>query len=178
LLPTLETPRATLVPATGADADALRAIFDEPAVRRYLWDDAPVAREQVTALLASAAEQCARGLGIWTIRLRGSDSILGCVALLPAGAAADFEPRMRGGVEVLIALATRVHGRGLAGEALARAIEYAWSPLGLAELWAAVDVPNAASHRAMLRAGFAVQGETDGPRYRLRSYRLARPDGV
>jgi RimJ/RimL family protein N-acetyltransferase len=175
VLPALETERAVLVPATAADVDALWALFTDPIVRRYLWDDATIPREQAAATVASAAEQNERGLGLWTIRLRGEAGIAGCVALLPAGAAADVEPRMRGGVEVLIALAPRVQQRGLATEALARAIDYAWSALGLAELYAAVDVPNEASHRAMLRAGFAALGEADGPRHRLRSYRLPRP---
>jgi RimJ/RimL family protein N-acetyltransferase len=83
---------------------------------------------------------------------------------------------MQGGVEVLIALAPRAQHRGLATESLAGAIEYAWRALDVDALFASVDVPNEASHRAMLRAGFAVLGETDGPRHRLRSYRLARPD--
>jgi len=100
---------------------------------------------------------------------------VGCVALLAAGAAAQFEPRMAGGAELLVALAPNAQRQGLANEALSAVIEYAWRELALAELFAAVDVPNLASHRAMLRAGFQVLGESDGPRYRLRSYRIARP---
>jgi ribosomal-protein-alanine N-acetyltransferase len=176
VLPTLETARAVLAPATESDVDALWSLFTDPVVRRFLWDDVVISREQAAATVASAAEQNARGLGLWTIRPRDDGSTAGCVALLPAGSAAEFDPRMQGGVEVLIALAPRAQHRGLATEALACAIAYAWRVLAVDALWASVDVPNEASHRAMLRAGFALLGETDGPRHRLRSYRLARPD--
>jgi ribosomal-protein-alanine N-acetyltransferase len=175
VLPPLETARASLVPATGADVDALWALFTDPVVRRYLWDDAVITREQAAETVAAAAAQEACGRGLWTIRPRTDGAIAGCVALLAVGAAAQFEPRMAGGVEVLVALAPRAQRQGLANEALRAVIEYAWRALDLAEIFAAVDEPNEASHRAMLRAGFARLGESDGPRWRLRSYRIARP---
>lgn len=174
-LPTLATSRATLVPATPDDVDALWALFTDPVVRRFLWDDEIVARDQVVETMAAAAQQNAEGRGLWTLRLHGAGAVVGCVALLAAGAAAEFEPRMAGGVEVLVALAPAVQHRGHATEALRALIEYAFRALPIDALHAAVDVPNEASHRAMLRAGFGVLGESDGPRHRLRSYRLPRP---
>jgi len=174
-LPSLDTLRTTLVPATPDDVDALWTLFTDPIVRRFLWDDAIVTRDQVAETVAAAARQGAEVRGLWTIRLRDADRIVGCVALLAVGTAAEFEPRMAGGVEVLVALAPAVQHRGYATEALRALIEYAWRALPIGALHAAVDVPNEASHHAMLRAGFAVLGESDGPRYRLRSYRLSRP---
>lgn len=174
-LPTLATPRATLVPATPDDVDALWALFTDPVVRRFLWDDEIVARDRVAETVAAAAQQNAEGRGLWTLRLLGADAVVGCVALLAVGAAAEFEPRMAGGVEVLVALVPAAQHRGHATEALRALIEYAFRALPIDALHAAVDVPNEASHRAMLRAGFGVLGESDGPRHRLRSYRLPRP---
>ena len=45
--------------------------------------------------------------------------------------------------------------------------------LRLERLVAVNDVPNAASDQLLQRLGFAACAETDGPRYRLRHYRLA-----
>ena len=45
--PTLTTGRLTLRPLSSGDVDALYRISDEPLVRRYLWDNAPVSRADV-----------------------------------------------------------------------------------------------------------------------------------
>lgn len=177
MIPRLATPRAVLEPATEADVDALWRLFTDPMVRRFLWDDALIERAQAAETVAAAAAQNGDGRGLWTIRDGEGGAFLGCVALLAVGAAAEFEPRMAGGAEVLVALAPEAQHRGHATEALAAVLEHAFRTLGLAEVFAAVDVPNEASHRAMLRAGFAVLGESDGPKYRLRSYRVT-PDAA
>lgn len=175
MLPPLATARTRLEPATEHDVDALWRLFTDPVVRRFLWDDVVIEREQAVAAVKDSAEQNAAGRGLWTIRAHGAEALLGCVALLRAGAAAEFEPRMAGGDEVLVALATEAQHRGLAAEALAAVLDHAWRTLRLTEVFAAVDVPNEASHRAMLRAGFRVLGERDGPKHRLRSYRATPP---
>ena len=175
MLPELHTPRTRLAPATAQDVDALWALFRDPIVRRYLWDDVEVEREPVAEVVASALAQNAEGRGLWLVRARDDGRMLGCVALVAVGAAAAVEPRMAGGVEVLVALAPDAHGRGFATESLRAVLDHAFGTLAQAEVFAAVDVPNEASHRAMLRVGFCVLGEGDGPKYRLRSYRLGRP---
>lgn len=178
MLPALETARTRLIPASADDVDVLWALFRDPIVRRYLWDDVEVERAPVAEVVASAIAQNAAGRGIWIVRARDDDRMLGCVALVAAGAAAEVEPRMAGGVEVLVALAPAVQGRGFATESLRAVLDHAFATLALAEVFAAVDVPNEASHRAMLRVGFRVLGEADGSKYRLRSYRVGRPGDV
>lgn len=175
MLPEIETARTTLVAATERDVDALWSLFRDPVVRRFLWDDVEIERAQAAEVVTASAAQNEAGRGLWLIRARDDDRMLGCVALVAVGAAAEFEPRMAGGVEVLVALAPAEQHRGVATEALRAVIDHGFGALGLGELFAAVDVPNEASHRAMLRAGFAVLGECDGPKYRLRTYRMAPP---
>lgn len=176
MLPAIETSRTRLVPATERDVDALWALFTDPVVRRFLWDDVVIAREKCAETVADAAAQNASGRGIWLVRAREDDRLLGCVALLAVDAMVQYEPRMAGGTEVLVALAPTEHGRGFATESLRAVIDHAWRALDLGELYAAVDVPNEASERAITRVGFALLGECDGPKYRMRSYRLARRD--
>lgn len=175
MLPEIATERTTLTPAAERDVDALHALFTDPIVRRFLWDDVVIERAQAAEVVAASLAQHAEGRGLWVIRSREDAAMLGCVALIAVGAMATLEPRTAGGVEVLVALDPSAHGRGIASEALAAVIAYAWRALPVAQLFAAVDLPNYASHRAMLRAGFEPMGECDGPRHRLRSYRLARP---
>jgi len=178
VLPDLATERTTLTPAGERDVDALHALFTDPIVRRFLWDDVVIERAQAAEVVAASLAQNGDGRGLWVIRSRDDGAMLGCVALLAVGAMAELEPRMAGGVEVLVALDPAAHGRGLATEALAVLIAHAWRALAVDALFAAVDLPNVASHRAMLRAGFEPMGECEGPRHRLRSYRLERPESA
>ena len=176
MLPELATRRLLLRPVGEADVDTLWALWAEPLVRRFLWDDVAIPRERAVETVADALALGARGLGLWMLRSRDetAPSPIGCVGLLPVGAAATFDPRLAGAVEPLVALAPPVWRQGHATEALEALIRYAFGPLGLEALVAVVDVPNEASHRLVTRLGFSPVGESDGPRYRFRSYRLPR----
>ncbi len=172
VLPVLDTPRLRLHPAAPADLDALHALWADADVRRYLFDDEPVPRERAEGALADGLALAADGLGLWTVRSRDNGAVPGCVGLLPAGTAAEYDPGLAGAVEPLAAFAPAVWGRGYATEALEAAIAYAFGPRGLDRLAAVNDVPNEASDRLVRRLGFAPTGECDGPRYRLRTYVL------
>jgi len=52
--PTLTTGRLILRPLSSGEVDALYRISDEPLVRRYLWDDAPVSRADVEEVVESS----------------------------------------------------------------------------------------------------------------------------
>ena len=71
--PVLETDRLTLRPLTGGDAPALHRISNEPAVRRYLWDDQPVLEagirdliEQSTRMFSEEASASSASAGVAT----------------------------------------------------------------------------------------------------------------
>ncbi|MGZ8470669.1 MAG: GNAT family N-acetyltransferase [Gemmatirosa sp.] len=169
--PTLATTRLVLRPAQASDLDALWALWTGPEVRRFLWDDRRIARDEATATLADCLALAPRGLGLWLLAPRDDDArTIGCAGLLPAGTAAEHEPRLAGLVEVLVALAPDAWGHGHATETLAALQAHAARTLGLSQLAAVTDVPNVASDRMLRRAGFAVLGGTTGPRHPLRSY--------
>ena len=73
-LPVLETRRLTLRPFGVEDLDALHAIWTDPDVRRYLWDDLIISRERAAETLADAIATAAKdGIGYWTLRRSGED---------------------------------------------------------------------------------------------------------
>jgi RimJ/RimL family protein N-acetyltransferase len=172
--PPLATRRLDLAPVGRDDVDALWAIWREPAVRLYLFDDVPVTRERVVQIIEETLPSARQGLGLWLARERGSERAIGVVGLRHAHAA--HEPALAGMVEVLVALESAMWGRGYATEALRAVVDYAFGPLGLARLAAVVDVPNEASHRVIMRLGFTPTGEHQGPVYRARTYTLAARD--
>lgn len=181
--PTLSTVRLELRPAEPADVDTLWALWTDPAVRHYLWDDRTITRAEAAATLADCAPLGAQGLGLWVVRLaRGATAgppaggaVLGCAGLLPVSTAARYDARLAGLVEPLVALAPGAWGRGYAQEALAALLRHAGTTLGLARLAGVTDVPNAASDRMLRRAGFVALGEVPGPRYSLRTYLWEAP---
>lgn len=173
----LTTERLLLRPIRSEDASWLRALWDEPDVRRFLFDDEPVEMTRTTGVLTDALALAPRGLGLWALepRARAAESAaepLGCAGLLPVSAAAEFYPAVAGGIEPLVALAPAAWGHGYATEALTALIDHGGSALGLTRLAAAVDVPNAASIRLVERLGFRTVAETAGPRYPLRHFEL------
>ncbi|HYG64589.1 MAG TPA: GNAT family N-acetyltransferase [Thermoanaerobaculia bacterium] len=172
MLPELQTERLTLRPAAESDLDALWALWTDPAVRRFLFDDVAVSRERAAEVLADCRAQMADGLGLWVILTRDRQRVIGCAGLMPVGMAVQYEPRLAGEVEPLVALDPALWHQGFATEALAAAIGYAFGPRDLPRLAGVTDIPNEASHRLLLRLGFEVLGECDGPTHRMRTYRL------
>ncbi len=172
--PTFETARVDLVPVTLGDLDAMWTLWRDPDVRRYLFDDEPVTRERAAEVLTGCGEQGPAGLGLWTIRVRPTPAVIGCIGLMPVGDAAEHEPALAGLVEPIVALAPAHWGEGYADEALVALVTYAFGALALPSLAGVTDLPNEASHRMLSRVGFAVIGECPGPRYHQRLYRLER----
>ena len=136
-----------------ADGDALHAVFTEPGVRQFLFDDVVLTRAETQAHV-----EVARDHGGWAILCDGD--VVGLVVLRPTGTDR----------ELVIALSPRHWGRDIAGEAARRAMRHGFEVLKLDRLVAAVDLPNERSHRLMSRLGFTATGERPGPKYRLRTY--------
>lgn len=65
----LHTARLQLRPATEEDLDELWALWTEPRVRLYLWDDIAIERDQARDTIRDCAALAEQGLGLWTIRL-------------------------------------------------------------------------------------------------------------
>ena len=140
-------------------------------------------RDTVAEMLARSDGLDADGLGLWIVEQKG-DGSAGIVGLEPVSAMGSVWPLMAGGmvggIEQIIALAPRFIGRGLATKALEAVIGHARQTLSLERLVAAVDEPNARSHRLMARAGFQVMGRAAGPVHALVLYAktLAEPPAL
>ena len=177
MLPTLTTHRLLLRPAEPSDVEALWSLWTHPDVRRYLWDDRAITREEAATTLEDCLALDDQGLGLWRVEQFEADDptsleagILGCAALLPVGTAAQYEPRLAGLVEPLVALSPKFWRRGYAHEALCVLLEHAAAVLRLSRVAGVTDVPNVRSDRMLRRAGFVVFSEVAGPRYPLRTY--------
>jgi [ribosomal protein S5]-alanine N-acetyltransferase len=159
-LPTLETPRLRLRWLTPDDVPALFAVFGDPTVCRYWSRPALPDLAAAAALQAEIATSFAdRSLFQWGIARRDTGAIVGTCTL--AALSADHAR-----AEVGFALARACWGRGYVAEALPAMVRFAFGTLDLHRLEADADPRNAASIRALERAGFVREG------YQRERYRM------
>jgi len=142
----LATPRLRLRPFTRDDVDALHAIWTDPDVRRYLWDDIVITRETAVDVVEGSLRSFAEaGYGFWCIEPLDETRVIGFCGLRKFADPPE--------IELLYGLHREFWGRGLASEASREVLRYAFETLALARIFAGADRPNAASFRVMERLG-------------------------
>ena len=164
----LRTPRLRLRPIAAADREALHALWTEPAVRRFLWDDRVIDLVTVDGVIErSTASFAAEGFGLFALREPERAVLLGAVGIY----------RLREGEpELIYSLATACFGRGLATEASRAVIADVFERLGFTRVLARTDPPNLASIAVMRRLRMRHVGEAMENGLPTVSYTLARED--
>jgi RimJ/RimL family protein N-acetyltransferase len=174
--PSFATARLALRPAGGEDLVALHGLWSDAQVRRFLFDDQAVSLELAQSILEDCLVHAPQGLGLWLVYPAAGSTPLGCVGLNLVTVAADYEPVLSGLLEPLAAFAPGHWHQGYAQESVRPLLDYAFGPLDQSTLAAVNDVPNSASAKMLLCLGFRPLSEVQGPRYRMRTYRLGRED--
>ena len=158
--PTLETERLTLRPLD--DVDVVAEIFSH---KEAMWDvlsipgmpDDPheVARKRIADSKAGWRDH---GAGFLAITLRGENRIVGyCGFVNPSKGEADTAAG--GMLEVAWAVHPAFQRRGLASEAMAPVIDFAFVDRDCARLVGITDPKNQASRAAMERLGFVYDAD-------------------
>ncbi|HEV8714741.1 MAG TPA: GNAT family N-acetyltransferase [Candidatus Binatia bacterium] len=149
----LETARLLLRPCTADDLAALRQLWTAPEVRRYLFDDRIISREQAEAMIQSSlASFPTHGFGLWIVHRTGEEAIVGFCGLFLTGDPPE--------VELLYGIAPSVWGQGLATEAARAVLRYGLEELRLVRITAGADVPNVASLRILAKLGMTFARRT------------------
>lgn len=143
------------------DVAALHAHWNDPDVRRFLWDDEVVPVETVRAVLATSDASFAQaGYGLWVL-LDASGALLGFCGLRRIEGSAE--------VEILYSVAPARWGDGLATEAAAAVLRHAFGAVGLRRVFGGIDAPNVASRRVLEKLGMRAveppEGAPAGVRY-------------
>lgn len=148
----LRTARLVLRPCTWDDLDALHALWTDAEVRRWLWDDVVIARERAAQVVEeSLGSFDAHGFGIWVVRPRDGDEVIGFAGLRFVEGSDE--------IELLYGLAPAHWGTGLATEAGEAVLAHGFGPVGLPRIAARVDTPNHTSVRVLERLAMAFEGE-------------------
>jgi ribosomal-protein-alanine N-acetyltransferase len=142
----LATARLRLRPCTTHDLDNLLHLWTDPEVRRYLFDDRVISREEAeTRLRGGLASFHTHGFGLWLAYRPGEAATVGFCALSLTGDPPE--------VELLYGIAPSAWGQGLATEAARAVLRHGFVELGLTRIVAGADVPNVASLRVLEKLG-------------------------
>ena len=146
--PVLRTARLVLRPCEERDLAALAALHADPRVMEFL--PKLLDRAESDAVAQRAREHFERhGFGRWGVEIVETGQFIGLVGLSVPNFEAHFTPC----VEVGWRLAFEHWGEGYATEAAQAALDFAFGPLGLAEVVSFTVPQNQRSRRVMERLG-------------------------
>lgn len=144
--PHLVTERLRFRPFGSDDEDVLHALWAHPLVRRYLWDDQVVDRDQVREVIAASERDFdSDGFGFWMLLFLDEATVVGFCGFRQHPETAE--------VELIYGIHPDHWGQGLATEAADGALGHAFGTLGLDEVIAGTDAPNEASIRVLEKLG-------------------------
>lgn len=166
-IPTLVTDRLLLRAWRPEDIEPYAAMNADEETMRYMDGtiDAAATWRLVTHLLGMWP---LRGFGMWALELRETGEFVGRAGL--------YEGWDWPGVEAAWSVRRDLWGRGLATEAGAAAVAWAWDNLPVDHLVSVIEPGNAASCRVAEKLGFRLEKRVDvGPWTDQLLYRLDRP---
>ncbi|KPF74682.1 hypothetical protein IP88_07860 [alpha proteobacterium AAP81b] len=146
----LATPRLSLQPHRVEDFDAMKAMWGDPAVVRFLGGVPSSEEESWARLLRYAGSWSLLGYGFWAVRRADSDAYIGDVGFLDAHRTGV--DGFAGDPEIGWSLATAAHGQGFATEAVTAAL--GWGAGRFRRCVAMIAPDNDASVAVALRCGF------------------------
>lgn len=144
----LNTGRMRLRPISSNDVDALHALWTDPDVRRYLWDDRIIPRATVEEIVAqSLATFEAEGFGFFALEMQDQSGDL--IGFCGHRRAEDAE----GQVELLYGIHPTYWGEGLVAEAAREVLRFGFESCEFDRVIAATDTPNQQSVRVLQKLG-------------------------
>jgi RimJ/RimL family protein N-acetyltransferase len=163
----LLTPRLRMRPWETNDLDAVRALFSDPEVGRFVGvrNTAEAAQELIANHRAHQAEH---GFSQWAVEDRWTGALVGEVGL-------QLVERTGPEVEIGWVIAKPAWGRGYATEAAREWIRVGFETLGLDEIIAVVRRENAASHAVARRLGMKPAGTRRAYDHELDLYVVRAP---
>jgi ribosomal-protein-alanine N-acetyltransferase len=133
-------------PFSRQDIDDLHRLWNDPGVRKYLWDDEEVPRQRVQSIIENNfASFAAQGFGLWAVSLLEHDELIGF-----SGFWHFHDPPK---LELIFGFSPAYWKQGFAGEAVKRMLHFGFHDLSFARIEGSTDAANRDSARVMERAG-------------------------
>lgn len=157
----LTTPRLILEPAAEADHASLHALFTQPGVRRFLFDDHEITPEQTSEFIQkSEALFRTSCYGMWLARLRpAGDGTAESDGLVGFGAFWFFRDPPE--LELLYGVADDHTKQGYGREIARAVIDYGFRNLNVDIIRASTDAIHTDSRRLLTDLGFTLDREAN-----------------
>jgi ribosomal-protein-alanine N-acetyltransferase len=149
----IETERLLLRPFKVDDAEALHAVWGDPAAARFGgpgWPRPATVQDTLRYLGPILAGQAERGYASWAVIEKASGRLIGDCGLFPADGVGPE-------IELAYGLAPDVWGRGYATEAAAACLLVGFDELGVERIVADVDPSNPGSIRVLEKIGMRLE---------------------
>jgi ribosomal-protein-alanine N-acetyltransferase len=142
--------RLSLRPVGREDVPALHSLWTDERVRRFLWDGKVIPVERTRDIVEKSGTLFANaGFGIWGVRARGANELLGF--------AGYWHFRSPPTLELLFGVKASHWSRGIAMEASRSVIRYGFEVLHFTAIDASTDSANAASARVLEKLGMILR---------------------
>ncbi len=151
-VPVLETPRTVMRPHNVEDFEDVAAMWADPDVVRHISGRPSTREESWSRLLRYIGHWTALQYGFWAVEDRQSGRYLGDVGL--ADFKRDIQPPPESRAEAGWVLRPETHGRGLATETVAAALNWADANLASERTTCLIAPDNRASIRVAEKVGF------------------------
>jgi RimJ/RimL family protein N-acetyltransferase len=155
----VSTDRLTLRRFQPGDLDELCGVFAQPEVWRFPLGRSFTCDETESFLRTQMDHWSSWGFGLWVVRLRADDRVIGYVGL----SVPTFLPEILPAVEVGWRLEPAAWGNGYATEGATAALDEAFGTLGLDRVCCIPQRDNLASVRVAERLGLQLVREVDIP---------------
>jgi len=163
------TARLSMRPLSFDDLESAYALWTDPGVRRFLFDDQIISREQAESEISQSIERFETdGCGLWGVSLREQPGLIGFCGYRPF-----HDPPQ---LQLLYGFYPDQWSKGLATEAARAMIRFGLEELGLPSVIASTDAPNTASRRVMEKAGMSFNRRETINGLDTVSYSLVRED--
>ncbi|MFP6837937.1 MAG: GNAT family N-acetyltransferase [Pseudomonadales bacterium] len=150
-MPSLSTDRLILRPIASSDLAALHEFWNEPDVRRYLWDDHMISREAVVEIIATSEHCFAElGSGFFAIEVATNPGLL-------VGFCGHRRFSEGDQIELLYGILPDFWGEGYVTEAAVAVLRFGFERCGMGRVIAAADTPNQRSVRVLQRLGMVFE---------------------
>ena len=166
-MPSFDTARLHLRPWNCDDVDALHALWTNPDVRRWLWDDVVISKDRAEETVVEAIREADEsGIGMWCISRQHAPGLIGFCGFRHFGEEKH--------VELIYGLLPDHWGRGLAAEAAQSILNFGFGAGLFDRVYGRTDVPNRASARVLEKLGMQFDGRMLDGGLELVSYSLLR----
>jgi RimJ/RimL family protein N-acetyltransferase len=151
-VPVLVTERLRLRGHRLSDFSRCAAMWADAGVARYIGGKPLTEEESWTKFLRYVGHWALLGFGYWAVEEKATGDFVGEIGF--ADYKRDLEPSLKGVPEIGWALASRVHGRGYATEAVRAAVAWGDAHFSPARTACIISPENVASVRVAVKCGY------------------------